>query len=105
MLGFAVPNHIAITAYSPLAQGRLKEQPILEEIGAKYEKSASQVALRWLVQQPSVAAIPKASSEKNIRLNFEIFDFNLTDDDLAKINTLQGDRRFNSFDFSPTWDK
>jgi len=105
VFGFAVPHHIAITAYSPLAQGRLKDQQILEEIGAKYKKTASQVALRWLVQQPNVAAVPKASSEKNLRLNFEIFDFNLADEDLARIHTLQGDERFNSFDFSPTWDK
>jgi 2,5-diketo-D-gluconate reductase B len=105
VFGFAVPHHIAITAYSPLAQGRLKEQPILKEIGSKYKKTASQVALRWLVQQTNVAAIPKASNEKNLRLNFEIFDFQLTQEDMARIHTLQGDGRFNSFDFSPTWDK
>jgi 2,5-diketo-D-gluconate reductase B len=83
----------------------LREQPILEEIGKKYGKTASQVALRWLVQQHNVAAIPKASSEKNLRLNFEIFDFTLSEDDLRKTNTLQGNNRFNSFDFSPVWDK
>jgi diketogulonate reductase-like aldo/keto reductase len=105
VLGFAIPHNIAITAYSPLAQGRLREQPILEEIGKKYGKTAPQVALRWLAQQHNVAAIPKASSEKNLKLNFEIFDFALSEEDLQKINTLQGNNRINSFDFSPVWDK
>ena len=105
VLACAKKNHMAITAYSPLAQGRVRDQAILSEVGAKYGKSASQVALRWLVQQDEVGAIPKASSETNLRMNFEIFDFTLSEDDLLKINALQGNTRVNSFDFSPVWDK
>jgi len=105
VLTCAKKNHMAITAYSPLAQGRARDLHVLSEVGAQYGKSALQVALRWLVQQDNVAAIPKASSEKNLRMNFEIFDFTLSEADLLKINALQGNTRINNFDFSPVWDK
>jgi 2,5-diketo-D-gluconate reductase B len=96
---------ITVTAYSPLAQGQLRDNAVLAGIGAAYGKSASQVALRWLVQQSGVAAIPKASGEKNLRANFEIFDFTLTADEIARIDALQGDTRLCDFNFSPAWDR
>ncbi|MGH2351294.1 MAG: aldo/keto reductase [Chloroflexota bacterium] len=81
---------VAITAYSPLEKGRLAGHPVLARIGAKYGKSASQVALRWLVQQHGVAAIPKATREPNLRANFEIFDFSLDGGDLREVAMLAG---------------
>ncbi len=79
---------VAITAYSPLAKGRLADHPVLARIGAKYGKSASQVALRWLVQQDGVAAIPKATREPNLRANSEIFDFSLDEGDQQELAAL-----------------
>ncbi|MDQ3699885.1 MAG: aldo/keto reductase [Chloroflexota bacterium] len=79
---------VAITAYSPLAKGRLADHPVLARFGAKYGKSASQVALRWLVQQDGVAAIPKATREPNLRANSEIFDFSLDEGDQQELAAL-----------------
>jgi diketogulonate reductase-like aldo/keto reductase len=88
LLDYARANGIAVTAYSPLARGRLTRHPVLTRIGAKYGKSASQVALRWLLEQEGVAAIPKASGEPNLRANLEIFDFSLDADDRAELDSL-----------------
>ncbi|ELY46231.1 aldo/keto reductase, partial [Natronorubrum tibetense] len=57
----------------------------LAEIGEPYEKSAAQVALRWLLQQPTVAAIPKAASRRHIEANADVFDFELSNDELAAV--------------------
>lgn len=105
LLSYMRSQGIVLTAYSPLAQGQLTKHPLLTDIGAKYGKSAGQIALRWLVEQDDVAAIPKSATPDNIRANFDIFDFELSDDDRAKINALgspQG-RTINPA-FSPQWD-
>lgn len=81
---------VAVTAYSPLAQGRLAGHPVLARIGAKYGKSASQVALRWLLQQDGVAAIPKATREPNLRANSQVFDFSLDEGDQRELAALAG---------------
>lgn len=93
VLDYAHRHGVAVTAYCPLARGRLVNNSALARIGAKHGKSAAQVALRWLVQQTGVAAIPKSSSEKNLRANFEIFDFTLDAKDLAELDRLQGNTR------------
>jgi diketogulonate reductase-like aldo/keto reductase len=82
-----------LTAYSPVARGRVTDDPVLQEIGANHGKSAGQVALRWLVQQPRVLAIPKAASEANQRRNIEIFDFELSDDEMARVHALDREER------------
>ena len=63
-----------VTAYSPLARGKVPEDPTLREIGAAHGKTAGQVALRWLLDKPQVATIPKASSHERRVENFEVFD-------------------------------
>ncbi len=95
-----------LTAYSPLARGKINDENDLKEIAHKHNKTVGQVALRWLVQQDSVAAIPKAASEKHMRENFEIFDFALDDRDMKVIHGLAhaGGRLINP-DFAPDWDK
>jgi diketogulonate reductase-like aldo/keto reductase len=90
ILEFCIENGIMLTAYSPLAQGRVIGNEVLEDIGEQYEKSAAQVALRWLIQQEMVVAIPKASSQTHIEQNFELFDFELTDEEMNRIFDMQG---------------
>lgn len=99
----AAQRSIVTTAYSPLAQGKLVRHPLLQEIGARHGKSASQVALRWLVQQPGVAVIPKASSETNLKANLGLFDFELDEDDLRILGALNGDCRVNNPPWAPQW--
>ena len=85
LLEYCVDHDVCLTAYSPLAEGTVPGDDRLAEIGDPYDKSASQVALRWLVQQPGVAAIPKASSREHIEANADIFDFELSTEEMAAV--------------------
>ncbi len=84
---------VLLTAYAPVARGAVHDDPVLLEIGAAHGKSAAQVALRWLVQQPRVLAIPKAASPDHQRANLEIFDFALSDDETARVAALDRNLR------------
>lgn len=95
---------IAIVAYSPLARGRVPEDARLAEIGRKHGKTGTQVALRWLIRQDDVIAIPKGSSEAHIRDNLAVFDFDLDDRDMAAIAAFERGQRLIDPDFAPTWD-
>ncbi|WP_224450482.1 aldo/keto reductase [Haloprofundus salilacus] len=90
ILEFCIENGVILTAYSPLGQGKVIGNEVLEGIGEQYGKNATQVALRWLIQQEMVAAIPKASSQTHIEENFEVFDFELTDEEMDRIFDIQG---------------
>ena len=94
-----------LTAYSPLARGKINHEQALETIAHKYGRSVGQVCLRWLVQQDGVTAIPKAASEQHMRSNFDIFDFALDVEDMRKIHALAhpGGRLINP-DWAPHWD-
>jgi 2,5-diketo-D-gluconate reductase B len=77
-----------LTAYSPVAKGRASKDATLKEIGEAHGKTPAQVALRWLVQQDKVAAIPKATSEDHLKSNLDIFDFDLSDEEMERIFAL-----------------
>jgi diketogulonate reductase-like aldo/keto reductase len=97
---------MALTAYSPLAKGRLVDNDMLSRIGARHGKSAVQVTLRWLIQQEQVVAIPKSSNRDHCRANFDIFDFRLSDEEMATIHGLshpQG-RVVDPGGLAPDWD-
>ena len=92
-----------LTAYSPIARGKVREDETLQRIAAKYAKSAAQVALRWLIQQENVAAIPKAASTDHREQNFDIFDFELSEDEMNEVSSLgRGDRIVNP-SWGPDW--
>lgn len=97
-------NGIAIVAYSPLARGKVLEDERLVEIGRKHGKSPAQVALRWLVRQTDVIAIPKGTSEAHIRENIDSFDFELDDDDMRAIGAFDRGQRLIDPDWAPNWD-
>ncbi|MGM0591735.1 MAG: aldo/keto reductase [Halobacteriota archaeon] len=90
LLEFCLDADVVLTAYSPLAKGRVTRDDTLAAIGDKYGKSAAQVSLRWLVQQDNVAAIPKASSRRHLEANIDVFDFELTADEMRQIFDLEG---------------
>lgn len=79
-------------AWAPLAQGidRVADHPVLKEIGRKYNKSAAQIALRFLVQR-GISVIPKSRQESRLADNLNIFDFNLSDREMESIKTLDRD--------------
>lgn len=74
-------HNIPITAHRPLAVGNLAEDKELTEIGKRYGKTAAQVALRWLVQK-GIITIPKSGSEPHLRENLDIFDWQLSDEEM-----------------------
>ena len=90
LLEFCIDEDVLLTAYSPLAKGSVAGDEVLWEIGERYGKSAAQVALRWLVQQPNVAAIPKASSGAHLRENLDVFDFELDEAEMETVSELHG---------------
>ena len=104
VLEYARLHDIIVAAYRPLLKAQLGNNSVLEKIGKQYGNTAGQVALRWLIEQDSVAAIPKAASEKNARLNFDIFDFALSQKDRKTIATLSNNTRTVNPGFAPQWD-
>ena len=78
----------ALTAWSPIAQGRVVKDPVLNAIGAAHGKSATQVTLRWLIQQEGVIAIPRTTNASRAAENLAVFDFSLTDAEMAAIFDL-----------------
>ena len=85
LLDYCRIHDVLLTAYSPLARGGVLNDPVLVQLGNRYGKSPAQVALRWLVQQDGVAAIPKATSREHLEANIDIFDFELTDAERERI--------------------
>jgi diketogulonate reductase-like aldo/keto reductase len=81
---------VQIQSWGGFAEGKndLFTNPLLSEIGEKHGKSVAQVVLRWLVQR-GVAAIPKSVRPERMAENFDIFDFELTDDQMAAVATLE----------------
>lgn len=77
----------SITAWSPLAQGKVAADPTLNEIGRVHGKTPGQVTLRWLIQQ-DVVAIPRTAKESRAAENFDIFDFRLSGEEMDRIHAL-----------------
>ena len=96
--------HMAVTAYCPLAQGKVFDDPVLTEIGRAHGKNGGQVALRWLLQQ-DVIAIPRSSRPEHVDANLEVFDFELSDAEMQRIHGLaRPDGRIIDPSFAPAWD-
>lgn len=93
-----------LNAYQPIARGKVFQNDLLNALGRKYGKSAGQVTLRWLIQQEGVGAIPRSSRVENMRANIDIFDFALSDEDMAAIHGLARGERYSRFDWEPEWD-
>ena len=98
---------LALTAYCPLARGRIFQDETLQRIGARHGRDVAQVTLRWLVQQEGVVAIPRSSREENARSNFAIFDFALSEPEMAEIHGLArpGGRVVSVGSVAPAWDE
>ena len=94
--------NIAITAWSPLMQGQFTGIPLFGEIGRKYGKTPAQVVLRWCLQN-DVIVIPKSTNQGRIEENGDLFDFELSEEDMQAIDRLPKDRRIGpdpaNFDF------
>lgn len=92
---FLHENGIIPQAWYPLGHGdkALLQEPIFGELGQKYGKSAAQIILRWHIQDGSIV-IPGSKNPVHIQSNFDLFDFALTDEEMAKIKALNKDTRY-----------
>lgn len=97
-------DQIFLTAYSPLGQAEVLDDPTLKEVANKKNKTVPQVILRWHLQQ-GIVAIPRSSNPDHVESNFKIWDFELSEDEMKKISSLQSrNKRIIDPDFAPKWD-
>ena len=95
---------LVLTAHSPLARGAIFADPVLQEIAKQRQLSVAQVALRWIVQQDRVVAIPGAENVEQLRENLKVLDVTLTSDEMAAISSLARGTRIVDPPHSPSWD-
>jgi 2,5-diketo-D-gluconate reductase B len=101
---YLAAKSIPLVAYCPLAQGRVASNETLAAIGRKHDASAAQVALKWLLDQEGVAAIPKASRAESQKANLGALEVRLDDEDRSLIAGLPKDKRCVNPGFAPGWD-
>ena len=89
---YCAENGIAVTSWSPLARGRLLEDPVLAKIGAEHNKTAAQIIIRWHLQSDLIV-IPKSITPARIAENAEVFDFELSQEEMEMISSLNQDWR------------
>jgi 2,5-diketo-D-gluconate reductase B len=104
MRKYLAAKSIPLVAYAPLAQGRAASDETLIAIGRKHNASAAQVALKWLLDQDGVAAIPKASRAESQQANLDALKVKLDDEDRKAIAALPKDKRLVNPGFAPAWD-
>jgi len=101
---YLTAKSIPLVAYCPLAQRRVASDETLARIGKKHHASAAQVALKWLLDQDGVAAIPKASRAESQQTNLDALKVKLDDDDRSAIAALPKTMRCVNPGFAPAWD-
>ena len=101
---YLAAKSIPLVAYCPLAQGKVSSDETLAAIGRKHGASAAQVALKWLLDQDGVAAIPKASRRESQQANLDALKLTLDDADRKAITALPKNRRCVNPGFAPAWD-
>lgn len=96
---------LAITAYCPIALGKVVGDPQIEAIAGRHNRTAAQVTLRWLVQQGDVIAIPRTSKVERLHENLAVFDFQLSDDEMQRMSRLtRPNSRLITNSLVPVWD-
>lgn len=95
---------MAVVAYCPIARGKVPGAEALERIGKAHGKSSAQVSLRYLVQR-GLAAIPRTATPAHQKANLEVFDFNLSDAEMAALKALNANNmRVVNPPHAPVWD-
>ena len=99
-------HDLLMTCYVPLGRGKILRDPVLKEIGDVHGKSIAQVGLRWLIQQEGTIVIPGARATQRINENMNIFDFELSEEEMNMISKLQANnhRAVNPEVRRPVWD-
>ncbi|MBC5627808.1 aldo/keto reductase [Clostridium sp. NSJ-6] len=87
IIEYCKENNIQVVAWGPIMRGKIFSLPLMLDLAEKYNKSIAQITLRWHIQN-GVIPIPKSSNEERIKANIDIFDFNLSNEDMKKIDSL-----------------
>jgi methylglyoxal/glyoxal reductase len=96
LLEYCRERNIQVEAWSPIMQGKVIKIPKIREIAAKHGKTPVQVVLRWDIQK-GVITIPRSGIESEIIANADIFDFNLDEEDMAKIESLNKNKKIEPY--------
>ena len=106
MLAALKRHGMILTAYCPMARGKLLDDPVIGEIAKARGKSIGQICLRWLIQQPMVAVVPRPLEEAHIREDIDVFDWSLSDEEMRRISALRSRhiRIANPPERAPKWD-
>ncbi|MGN7876432.1 2,5-didehydrogluconate reductase DkgB [Roseateles sp. 22389] len=103
VVDFARAQGLHVTAYMPLAYGKVMADPVLQDIAAKHGTTPAQVSLAWLLQQ-GFAVIPSSTRPANQAANLQALSLRLDDADMERIATLDRGERLANPDFAPAWD-
>jgi len=103
LLRFAAERDLELIAYTPLAKGRVADEPKIAATAEAHGRTPAQVALRWLIQHPRVAAIPKAARREHLEENFRVFDFELDENEMRTLSSLGKNLRFVDPGWAPEW--
>lgn len=104
LLDYSYEKEFLVMAYTPIARGKVYDNKVIQEIAEEHGKTPAQVALRWLIEQENVVAIPKSSSEDHLKENIDIFDFELTDEQFNQIDEIEKGMRLVNPAFAPDWE-
>jgi diketogulonate reductase-like aldo/keto reductase len=106
MLAALKRHGMILTAYCPMARGKLLDDPVIRDIAKARGKSIGQICLRWLIQQPMVAAVPRPLDAVHIKEDLDLFDWSLCDDEMRRISALRSRhvRIANPPERAPQWD-
>ena len=106
LLGQVTSSESSLMAYCGMAVGRVFRTDLLEDIAARNGRTVAQVVLRWLIQQPRVVALSRTENIERIPENTRVFDFALSDEDMAAITRLRtpGSRIVDPPHLAPAWD-
>ena len=106
LLAACARHDVIVTCYAPVARGRVVDDPVLSEVGAAHGKTAAQAALRFLVQHPQMAVVPRGLEFDEIEQDIDIFDFELGPEEMDRVGGLR-ERRMRIVDPEsrrPVWD-
>jgi diketogulonate reductase-like aldo/keto reductase len=95
LIDFCRANEIRFEAWSPIMRGAVNDIPLFLELSEKYKKTPVQLVLRWDLQK-GIVTIPKSVHQERIKSNAEIFDFELSEEDISRIDQLDKNERFGS---------
>lgn len=104
LVDYCKDNNIQVVAWSPIMRGKLLEVPLMVELAEKYDRSIAQIALRWHIQK-DIIPIPKSSHYGRISDNINVFDFELSNEDIIRIDALDRNENVSSTPPGTTYDE